>query len=89
MGRIVNQIIWDVKSVPAWLIQDYLVELGGQIEGEGRVSGPGWRANYYRIDDFKVGSISVGCVRLELSGDEHALEDMMPRLELKLMRGGG
>ena len=84
-----KQLTWDVNCVPVWLMEEYLVELGGQVSKSGQVDGPGWQAVYYKIDDFKLGSISVGRVRLEISGDELALEQLIPRLEQKLMRGGG
>lgn len=84
-----KDIIWDVNSVPEWLVQEYLVELGGQASAQGLVQGDGWRAEFKKIDDFKLGSIKVGRVRLKLSGEDSVLDTILPRLERKLMRGGG
>jgi len=79
----------NVHGVPTWLLKEYLIELGGVEEGADRVSGDGWKARYTRIDAYKIGSLSVGRVRLEIEGDERAIESLMPGLEIKLMRGGG
>jgi hypothetical protein len=84
-----KQLTWDVNCVPEWLMQEYLVELGGQVSGQGQVTGPGWQAAFHKIEDFKLGSIKVGRVRLQISGDDSAMEAILPRLEQKLMRGGG
>lgn len=84
-----KELAWDVNGVPEWLMQEYLVELGGQVSRQGQVTGPGWQADYHRIEDFKLGSIRVGRVRLQISGEEAVMESIIPRLEQKLMRGGG
>ncbi len=83
------EITRDVHGVPTWLLKEYLIELGGVEEGDESVSGEGWKARYRRIENYKIGSLSVGRVRLEIEGDERALETLMPKLEIKLMRGGG
>lgn len=83
------EIIRDVHGVPLWLLQEYLIELGGELKGNQHIEGNGWQADYYKIDDYKIGSIVIGRVRLELSGEEIILERLMPKLETKLMRGGG
>ncbi|MGW8250575.1 MAG: DUF1952 domain-containing protein [Anaerolineales bacterium] len=84
-----KELTWEVNAVPEWLMQEYLVELGGQVNGPGQVRGAGWQAEFQKIEDFKLGAISVGRVRLRLAGEESALEAILPRLERKLMRGGG
>ena len=76
-------------SVPLWLLRAYLEELGGQPDGEGRVVGAGWEARLTKTEDYRIGSLRVGRVRLEIWGDADALAQLMPPLELKLLRGGG
>jgi molybdopterin synthase sulfur carrier subunit len=83
------EITRNVHGVAAWLMKEYLIELGGIEAGPDRVAGEGWKATYTRIDPYKIGSISVGRVRLDIEGEDQAIECLMPKLEMKLMRGGG
>jgi hypothetical protein len=79
----------DVHGVPLWLMCEYLTALGGEARGENQVVGEGWQARFEKVEPFRIGSLSVGRARLEIEGDEQAIEALMPSLELKLMRGGG
>jgi hypothetical protein len=79
-----------IRGVPLWLMREYLEEAGGRTLPDGSVAGDGWRATLTQLDDFRIGKISVGQVRLELSGDAAALAALRPILNLKLAtRGGG
>ncbi len=78
-----------VHGVPVWLMREYLVEMGGQAQGDNRVIGNGWEAHFERVEDYKIGSLAIGRVRLEITGDEETLAALEPVLNLKLMRGGG
>ena len=84
-----ESLIREVHGVPAWLLKEYLIELGGEFGGENLVSGDGWIATFIRIGYFKIGSISVGRLRLQIDGDSEALQNLVPQLEMKLLRGGG
>ena len=84
-----NSIIREVNGIPLWLMKEYLIELGGEAAGDNQVAGDGWVAVFARIEDFKIGSISVGRLRLQIEGDTDALQSLLPQLELKLLRGGG
>ncbi len=79
----------EVHGVPAWLLRDYLVELGGEAQQEGVICGPNWEARYHRIEDFRLGSLRIGRLALEIQGSPQALAQLIPALEMKLMRGGG
>lgn len=83
------EIIRDVHGVPIWLLREYLTELGGDQIGDEHIRGEGWQADFQKIEDYKIGSIAIGRVRLILRGDEAILDKLMPKLEIKLMRGGG
>ncbi len=78
-----------VHGVPVWLMREYLVEMGGQAQGDNRVIGNEWEAHFERVEDYKIGSLAIGRVRLEITGDEETLAALEPVLNLKLMRGGG
>lgn len=86
MNRVLER---EMNGMPLWLLRDYLVDLGGTAEGELRVSGNGWEADLAQMDDYHIGSLSVGRVRLVWRGDEAAQQEILPALEKKLLRAGG
>lgn len=83
------EITRDVHGVPVWLLREYLTELGGEIVDDQRIIGDGWQADFHKIEDYQIGSIVIGRVRLVLHGEEAKLEMLLPKLDVKLMRGGG
>ncbi len=88
-GSAESRIERNVHGVPLWLLRAYLEELGGHADGEQRVVGEGWQARLSKIEDYRIGSLRVGRVRLELWGEPEAVAQLMAPLELKLLRGGG
>lgn len=83
------QYVKEMRGLPLWLLREYLVEIGGEVGPEGKIDGDGWQASLTQMDDFKVGSLVVGQVRLEITADEQAMDRLMPVLEKKLLRAGG
>ncbi len=79
----------EVRGIPLWLLREYLVELGGKAESDYAVAGNGWRVDLIQIEDYTIGSLSVGQVRLDFSGDEAVLARILDLLEPKLVRAGG
>ena len=79
----------EVRGIPLWLLREYLVELGGKAKSDYAVAGNGWRVDLVQIEDYTIGSLSVGQVRLDFSGDEAALARILDLLEPKLVRAGG
>ena len=94
----------EVRGLPLWLLREYLVEEGGRAEGENaegrdaegndaegktKVVGEGWTVRLEQMDDFVVGSLRVGQIRVELDGEPDALARMQAILERKLLRAGG
>ena len=78
-----------VHGVPFWLLQEYLEELGGVVREDGYVVGEGWEARFERVEDYRIGSLVIGAVYLEVKGQEATLTELEPVLNLKLLRGGG
>ena len=78
-----------LRSLPVWLLQEYLIELGGKSDEDGSVLGNGWRAQIRQLDDFQVGSLKVGQVHLKVKAVDDVVDDLMPVLEKKLLRAGG
>jgi hypothetical protein len=78
-----------VTGIPLWLLRQYLEELGGQADSEGAVSGTGWQARLTQVEDYQIGSVRVGRVRIEIDGVQDSLDRVLPALEKKLLRAGG
>ncbi|MCZ7568267.1 MAG: DUF1952 domain-containing protein [Ardenticatenaceae bacterium] len=79
----------EVRGVPRWLIGEYLEELGARAQDDGWLHGAGWAARLALMDDYRIGSLRVGRVQLELAGDDDAVAGVWAVLEKKLLRAGG
>ena len=53
------------------------------------MEGSGWRAHLTQLDDFQLGAIRVGQVRLQLEIEDDILEEFTAALDKKLLRAGG
>ena len=88
-----------LRGIPRWLLVGYLEELGGAsveardgldlLPDEDLVVGDGWQARLTQLEDYKVGSLSSGQVRLVITGDPDEVRGMLSRLAPRLFRGGG
>ena len=88
-GEAIESAAQTLTGIPFWLLREYLVELGGTTAGPARVVGPGWEAGLAQAEDFALGALRVGRVRLTLRGTGAALAVLRPALARKLLRGGG
>jgi hypothetical protein len=79
----------DVRGIPLWLLREYLVEAGGTAQGDHIIVGNGWQARLTQLQDFEVGSLCVGEIRVEWEGEGEAFERMQELLQQKLLRAGG
>lgn len=77
-----------VRGIPLWLLREYLTELGGEVDGNGRVIGDGWIATLIPQEPFQLGSLRVGQLELQLEGSQEVLGELQPRLDKKTMRAG-
>jgi hypothetical protein len=73
-------------GVPAWLLAEYLVDLGGQRSGNEAVQGDGWSATLQQAAR-PPGSLSIGRVTVTVEGPKAG--ELMRRLREKAQRGGG
>ncbi len=71
-------------GIPAWLLRDYLLELGGRQVGE-EVHGPGWTARLAASRD--QGALGLARVTVAIEGP--AAAEAMAALRAKAQRGGG
>jgi hypothetical protein len=93
----------ELRGIPRWLVRGYIEQLGGrgpspQPSPRGRGSpdsdedvlvGEGWTARLILMEDYRIGSLRSGQVRLEVRGEVGAVEAMLTALEPRLFRGGG
>lgn len=79
----------DVCGIPLWLMQEYLVEMGGAPVKDGLVRGDGWSVQLTKIAPRQVGSLCVGQIRVEMRGDAAGLAKLKEMIEPKLLRAGG
>ena len=83
-----------IRGIPLWLVRGYLEDLGAGSIGEptrerATLAADAWTATLEQVEDFQVGSLRVGQVRLSLTGEDAALHPMLAALEKRLFRGGG
>lgn len=79
----------EVRGIPLWLMRAYLEEAGGARIGDGRVAGDGWEVQLVQLDDFRLGSLRVGQIRIDLEATPEGMARILPELEKKLLRAGG
>jgi hypothetical protein len=78
-----------LRGMPLWLLREYLLELGGVALSDEVVQGEDWIVTLEQVEDFQVGSLVVGQVRLMLEAEPEVLQAFLPLLEQKLLRAGG
>ena len=85
-----------LRGIPRWLLRGYLEQLGGVVTDpadgaseEDVLAGRGWTARLTQLEDYRIGSLSSGQVRLTVAGESEAVDALMTALEPRLFRGGG
>ena len=78
-----------LRGIPLWLVSDYLRAMGARETGDGRLEGDGWTVRLSQAEDFTIGSLRVGQVRLEVWGAPEVVAPFRAALGQRLMRGGG
>ncbi len=78
-----------MRGIPYFLLKEYLQELGGKLTADDTVTGDGWEVRLERMEPFRLGSLSVGQVRLEMAIREDVYDDFVERFRLKTLRAGG
>lgn len=78
-----------IFGVPLWLMKDYLADLGAVETEPDTMAADGWRAVVRKSEPYRIGSLVVGRIEVEFSGDDAVLETVLEKLHWKTMRGGG
>jgi len=78
-----------LRGLPLWLLRQYLLDLGAVSSGPNHLVGPDWHAELEQVDDYAIGSLRVGQVRLILTGQPAAVAGVRQALAPRLLRAGG
>jgi len=79
----------ELRGIPIWLLQEYVADAGGTKNAAGTYEGDGWTVRLEQIEDFKIGSLAVGQVRIDMRGTPEGLARLLDQLEPRLVRAGG
>ena len=83
-----RSITREMRGIPFFLLQEYLVELGGALEGDNLVRGDGWSVQMTKMEPYKIYSLQVGQTRLEMELEERVADDFLKRFAMKTLRAG-
>lgn len=78
-----------IFGVPLWLMKDYLSDLGATETEPDVMRGDGWQAAVRKSEPARIGSLVVGRIEVEFSGEQSAIDAVLDKLHWKTMRGGG
>jgi hypothetical protein len=82
-------VVHEMRGIPYFLLREYLQEMGGQPEGEDRITGEGWRVQLERMEPYRIGSLAVGQTRLTIEMEDQVAGDFQARFLKKTLRAGG
>ena len=78
----------EMRGIPFFLLQEYLVELGGTLMNDDLVTGHGWKVKLTRMEPYKIHSLSVGQSRLDMELEDEVADLFLERFALKTLRAG-
>lgn len=78
-----------IFGVPLWLMKKYLKDLGAVETAGNFLVGDNWQARVNQSEPVTLGSLVVGRIEVDLSGDEAAVAELLDKLHWKTLRGGG
>lgn len=76
-------------GVPLWAMKAYLTDLGATETAEDLLVANNWQAAVRKSEPAKIGSLVVGRIEVEFSGNETAIATMLEKLHWKTLRAGG
>ena len=83
-----SQQIEETHSIPLWLLREYLEELGGTAKNDNYLVGDGWTAVLTKMEPRQVGSLRVGQVKIEFTGQPDTLSQLQTQFHKKTLRAG-
>ncbi|MDM8521575.1 DUF1952 domain-containing protein [Anaerolineales bacterium HSG6] len=78
-----------IFGIPLWLMKKYLTDLDATETEENVMVADNWQVVVRKSEPHKIGSLVVGRIEVDVSGDEAAIEAMLEKLHWKSLRGGG
>lgn len=70
-------------------MKKYLIDLGATETTDNVLAADQWQAVVRQSEPVKIGSLLVGRIEVEFSGNDLALTAMLAQLHWKTLRGGG
>ncbi|HUV93162.1 MAG TPA: hypothetical protein VMV80_08750 [Anaerolineales bacterium] len=84
-----ERFILDVRAIPQWLLEKYILDLGGVISEDGCINGHEWTVYLEQQENYRIGSLEVGQIELVLEAEPDVFDVIRSELEKKLLRVGG
>jgi hypothetical protein len=84
-----QNITREMRGIPLFLLQEYLLEMGGTLQDKNTVIGAGWNAQLISMEPFRLGSLAIGQVRVEIQIEDDKLMDFLDTFSKKTLRAGG
>lgn len=78
-----------IFGVPLGAMKGYLTDLGAAEVAENVLATEQWQAVVKKSEPVRIGSLVVGRIEVEFSGDETTIAALLERLHWKTLRGGG
>ncbi len=79
----------ELCNLPLDRVMGYLVDAGGQLDGDRIIRGEGWSAVLMALEPAQVSVIRVPRDLLVIEGDPNAVERVHAFMRRRTMRGGG
>ena len=83
--RIISR---EMRGIPFFLLQEYLVELGGTQGRDDLITGQGWKIKLTRMEPDRLHALSVGQTRLDMELEDEIADQFLERFAIKTLRAG-
>ncbi len=83
------RIEMEMRNLPLFRLQEYLVEAGAEQQGERSFVGEGWTAAIEQMEPAQIITMSVRRDMVVIEGNETEVNRVHAYMRQKTMRGGG
>jgi hypothetical protein len=70
-----QNITREMRGIPLWLLREYLEEMGGTATNDNLIQAENWKVTLTKMEPFRLGSLEVGQVLLEIEVEENLADD--------------
>jgi hypothetical protein len=84
-----QNITREMRGIPLWLLREYLEEMGGTAINDNLIQADRWKVILTKMEPFKLGSLEVGQVLVEIEIDDKHSDDFFKIFNQKTLRAGG